>query len=199
MKRAAILIVFVFAVMTLVAGCAKQPTAEMEQTKAAVSDVIAAGIGKYAPEDEKMLNDALAAAMDEIKAQDAKTFKSYDKAKQMLADVKKQAETLKTDLPAKKEAAKQNAIAAQEAANAALAEAQALLAKAPKGKGTAADIDAIRGDVKGIEDAMKEVQTLIDTEEYGAAATKANAAKDQATAIKDEITQALEKVKGAKK
>ena len=107
------------------------------------------GLGKYAPEDEKKLNDSLAAINEELKVQDGKTFKSFDKTKQMLADLSKMAADMKAALPAKKEAAKQAAVAAMEAAKAAAEEAKKLLAKAPKGKGTAADIEALKGDMKG--------------------------------------------------
>lgn len=144
------------------------------------------------------MKDALAAAMEEIKIQDGKTFKNYDKAKQMLAEVKKSAEEMKAALPAKKEQAKQNALNALESAKTAVSEAKALLAKAPKGKGTVADIQALREDVKGLEDSLAEVSGLIEKEEFGEAVTKANALKEKASGVSDQIKQALEKVKGAK-
>ncbi len=43
--------------------------------------VISKGVEKYSQEDEKKLKDALAAAMEEVKLQDGKTFKNYDKTK----------------------------------------------------------------------------------------------------------------------
>lgn len=185
-------------ILTLLVGCGKKPTQEIESTQGAVNAVISEGLGKYAPEDEKKLKDALASAMDEIKVQDGKTFKNYDKAKQMLADVKKMAEEMKAALPAKKEQAKQNALSALEAAKSAVSEAKSLLAKAPKGKGTAADIQALSGDVKGLEESLAEVSGLIEKEEFSEAVTKANALKEKASGVSDQIKQALEKVKGAK-
>lgn len=185
-------------ILTLLMGCGKKPTQEIESTQGAVNAVISEGLGKYAPEDEKKLKDAMAAAMDEIKVQDGKTFKNYDKAKQMLADVKKMAEEMKAALPAKKEQAKQNALSALEAAKSAVSEAKTLLAKAPKGKGTAADIQALSGDVKGLEDSLAEVSGLIEKEEFGEAVTKANALKEKASGVSDQIKQALEKAKGTK-
>jgi hypothetical protein len=191
-------IVFGFMVMALLTGCGKKPTQEIEDTKAAANAVISEGLGKYSPEDEKKLNDAMTAAMDEIKTQEGKTFKNYDNAKQMLAEVKKNAEEFKAALPAKKEQAKQNALSAQEAAKTAVDDAKKLLAKAPKGKGTAADIEALRGDVKGLEESLSEVQGLIDKEEYGTAVTKADAIKEKATGVANQIKEAMEKVKAGK-
>lgn len=198
MKKGIILIFIALLALALVSGCAKKPEKEIKETETAVNAVISEGLGKYAPEDEKKLKDALSAAMDEIKTQEGKTFKNYDKAKQMLADVKKTAEELKASLPQKKEQAKQNALQAQEAAKSSVEEAKGLLAKAPKGKGTAADIEALRGDVKGLEDSLNEIQSLIEKEEFMEAVNKANAVKEKATGVSNQIKEALEKVKAKK-
>ncbi len=182
-------------ILTFLVACGKKPSAEIESAESAVNAVVSEGLGKYSPEDEKKLKDALAAAMEEVKLQDGKTFKNYDKAKQMLAEVKKSAEEMKASLPAKKEEAKKKAVKVLESAKSAVNEAKSLLAKAPKGKGTAADIEALKGDVKGLEESLREVQALIDKEEYGEAVTKANALKEKASGVSSQITQALEKAK----
>jgi len=186
-------------VMAFVVGCASKPEQEINAAKAAMEGVIKEGLAKFAPEDEKKLKDAMAAVDAELKVQEGKTFKSYDKTKQLLADLTKMAADMKAALPAKKEKAKQDATAALEAAKTALADAKKLLAKAPKGKGTAADIEALRGDVKGAEDMLPEIQGMIDKEDYSAAITKANAIKDKAAGVGDQITKALEKVKAPAK
>jgi len=183
-------------------ACSKQPAQEINAAKSAVDTVISEGAEKYASEDAKKMNADLTAAMDEIKTQDGKFMKNYDKAKGMLAKVKADAETLKAGLAVKKEEAKKNAIASQEAAKAAIDEAKSLLSKAPKGKGSSADIEAMKADIKGIEEAFPDVQKLIDAEDYVAASDKANAMKDKASEISGQIKQAIEKVgapKAAKK
>ena len=197
MKRAR-WIVLGFVVMAFVAGCGTKPQQEIDAATAAMNAVIAEGLGKYAPEDEKKLKDAMAAVNEELKIQEGKTFKNYDKTKQMLADLTKMVADMKAALPAKKEKAKQAALAALEAAKAALADAKKALAKAPKGKGTAADIAALQGDVKGAEGMLPEVQALIEKEDYQAAVTKANAIKDKAAGVGDQVMKALEKGKGMK-
>jgi hypothetical protein len=198
MKKALKLMAVSMVLVFLFVGCAKPPTEEMNAAKAAIDAVVADGAMKFAAEDAKKLNDAMKAVQDEIKAQESKTFKDYDKAKQILAKVKADAGTLKTALPAKKEEAKKNATAAQDAAKAAVAEAKALLAKAPKGKGSKADIEALRADLKGIEDALAEVKTAFDGEDYMVAIEKSNAIKDKSAAISDQVKKAMEKV-GTKK
>lgn len=185
-------------VIFLLAGCAKPPTEEINAAKASIDAVVAEGAQKFAAEDAKKLNDSMQAAQDEIKVQDGKTFKDYAKTKELLAKVKADAETLKAGLAAKKEEAKKNAAAAQEAAKASVADAKALLAKAPKGKGSTADIEALKADLKGIEDSMAEIKTANDAEDYNVAIEKSNAVKDKAAAISEQIKKAMEKV-GTKK
>ncbi len=194
LKLTALAMVVVFVLV----GCGKQPTEEMNAAKTSIDAFIADGAEKYDAAGAKSLNDAMQAAQDEIKVQDAKFFKDYAKAKELLVKAKADADKLKTELAAKKEAAKNNALAGQEAAIASVAEAKALLDKAPKGKGSQADIEAFKADLKGIEDSLAEVKTAVDTEDYNVAIEKANAIKDKATAISDQVKAAMEKV-GAKK
>jgi len=198
MKNALKLLALSMVTIFLLVGCAKLPTEEINAAKASVDAVVAEGAQKFAAEDAKKLNDSMQAAQDEIKVQDGKTFKDYAKTKELLAKVKADAETLKAGLAAKKEEAKKNAAAAQEAAKASVADAKALLAKAPKGKGSKADIEALKADLKGIEDSMAEIKTANDSEDYNAAIEKSNAVKGKAAAISDQIKKAMEKV-GTKK
>ncbi len=203
MKNLSKYLVLVLAVAMIVtlAACAKQPTQEMDGAKAAVDSAIAAGGDKYAKEEVKGLNDELTAAMDEIKVQDGKFFKNYDKAKEILAKVKSSADALTAEIPARKEKAKGEAQAAIDAAKTAVTDAKALLAKAPKGKGTKADIEALKADVAGLEAAVTEAEGLMGTEDYLGAADKANGVKAKASEVAGQITAAMEKAgkKPAKK
>lgn len=185
-------------VMFILAGCAKQPTEDMSAAQKAVEDLKGTGAEKYIPEDTKKVDDSLAAALNEIKAQDSKfaLTRNYDKAKQMLAQVKADSEKVKADIAAKKEEAKKNALAGQEAARASVKEAKALLAKAPMGKGARADIEALKGDIKGLEDSVPELQRLIDKEDYAVAIDKAKAIKEKADGVSNQIKEAMKKVKG---
>jgi hypothetical protein len=198
MKNMLKLLVLSMVTIFLLVGCGKLPTEEINAAKASVDAVVAEGAQKFAAEDAKKLNDSMQAAQDEIKVQDGKTFKDYAKTKELLAKVKADAETLKAGLAAKKEEAKKNAAVAQEAAKASVADAKALLAKAPKGKGSKADIEALKADLKGIEDSMAEIKTANDSEDYNAVIEKSNAVKGKAAAISEQIKKAMEKV-GTKK
>jgi len=195
MKRLLISLTLIMAMLVVLTSCSKQPTQEMGDAKAAIDAVIADGGEKYANDEVKALNDELTAAMDEVKVQDGKFIKNYDKAKEMLAKVKSSADALYAELPARREKAKNDAIVALDAATSAVSNANMMLAKAPKGKGTKADIEAMRADVAGIEAALTEAQGMIDNGDYLDATDKANGAKIKADEVADMISQAMAKKK----
>jgi len=183
-------------VMSLFVSCAKQPTQEIDAAKAAVEAAANEGATIYAPEELKAINDQMTAAMDEINTQSKKFFKKYGPAKEMLVKAVADADALKATIPAKKEAAKNAALTAQQEAQAAITEAKTLLEKAPKGKGTKADIEAMKADLKGLEDSFPQIQTAIDQEDFFGASNTAATIKEKAVAISDQVKAAIEKVKG---
>jgi hypothetical protein len=187
-------LVVILGLVFIVAAC-KQPTALIDGTKAAIEDVTKAGADKYAVDELKALNDDLAKAMDEVNAQDKKFFKKFGTSKEMLTQVTTKANELKAQIPAKIEAAKNLAIQLQGEAQAALTEAKDLLAKAPKGKGTAKDLEVLKGDLTGAETAFPEIQAALDAQDFIGAQDKAKSVKEKAVAITEQVKQAMEKVK----
>lgn len=174
------------ATVFLFTACAKQPAQEINSAKAAVDAAISEGAEKYSPVEAKKLNDELSSAMNEVKTQDAKFLKKYDKAVEMLAKVKADAEALKAGLAVKKEEAKKNALLAQESARAAVDEVKALAAKLPKGK-SKADTEVVQNDIKGLEEALPDVQKLIEGEDYTAAVSRAAAVKEKAAGMTEQL------------
>jgi len=175
--------------------CAQPAHPADRWNQGAIDAVAQAGGNIYCQEEMKKLNDDLQVAMDEVNAQSKKLFKRYGKAKEMLAKVKTDADAVKALIPARKEEAKNAALAAQTEAKAAVDEAKALLEKAPKGKGTKADIEAMKADLAGLETMLTEVQTAIDGEDYFGAKDKALSIKEKAAAISEQINAAIAKVK----
>lgn len=184
-----LLMVFLFA------SCAKQPTQEIDAAKAAIDEVVKAGGNIYAQEELKQLNDDYNAAMEEVNAQSKKLFKKYGNAREMLAKVETDAEAVLTLIPERKEQAKNEAIQAMDEAKAAFEEAKALLAKAPVGKGTKADIEALKSDLAGIETLLTEAQAAFDSEDYLSARDKAASIKEKAAAVSEQIQAAIAKVR----
>ena len=182
-----------FAVMTV--ACGAPPTADIDAAKAAVTAATTAGAGDYAAASLKAAEDAQAALDAELKAQEGNWFKSYDKAKQLAADLKTAGEKAAADAAAGKEKAKADATQGIADAKTALKEAEDLLAKAPKGKGSAADIAMMKTDLTTAATAVTEAETALGNGKFLEAIAKADSVKKAAATVKDAVEQA----KGAKK
>ena len=121
-----------------VTGCASPPNADVDAAKAALDRAATDRAGQYAAESLKAAQDARAALDVELKAQEGKWFKSYDKTKELAVAAKAAGDKAAADAVAGKE--KADAVAAKEKADAAAARAKAKMApvrvggriKAPK-------------------------------------------------------------------
>ncbi len=193
MKRFALVLLGVVLMAGLTA-CGKQPVEEINATRAALDAAVSEGAEKYTAEDLRLVSDAMAAAMDEVKVQDGKMFKNYDQAKAQLAKVKAEAETLQAKVLTVKEELRAAAASALNEANAAVAEARGQVENAPAGKGSAADIEMMKADVQGLEAALAEIQPLIDSGEFAIAAEKAVTIRGKAQGIAEEVRIAREKL-----
>jgi TonB family protein len=86
----------------IVAGCGAPPAADVDAARASVEKATSAGASQYAPEALKTAQDAQAALDAELKAQDEKWFKSYDKAKDLAESAKAAGDKAATDASAAK-------------------------------------------------------------------------------------------------
>jgi hypothetical protein len=183
---------FGFFVLLTFTACSKQPVQEITAAKSAVDSAMAEGAEKYSPAEAGKVNDALTAAMTEVKMQEGKFLKDYKKAKEMLAKVKADADNLKAGLAAKKEEAKKKALAAEESARASVSEAKESLAKAMKSTKAKLDIEVLSDNISGLEESLAEIKKLIDTEDYTTVIEKAGALKAKAEGVAEEAVEATE-------
>jgi TonB family protein len=110
-------------------GCASPPAADVDAAKAAVDKAEANHAGQYAAESLKAAQDARAALDVELKTQEGKWVKSYDKTRELAAAAKAAGDKAAADAVAGKE--KADALAAKETAAAkAKADAAATRARA---------------------------------------------------------------------
>jgi TonB family protein len=115
-----------FGLALVAAGCASPPNTDVDAAKAAVDKASTQGADRFAPESLKSAQDARAALDAELKAQDEKWVKSYDKARELAVAAKNAGEKASADAVAGKE--KADAVAAKARANAAAAKAKAVSA-----------------------------------------------------------------------
>jgi TonB family protein len=109
-----------------VTGCASPPNADVDAAKAALDRAATDRAGQYAAESLKAAQDARAALDVELKAQEGKWLKSYDKTKELAVAAKAAGDKAAADAVAGKE--KADAVAAKEKADAAAARAKAKMA-----------------------------------------------------------------------
>jgi TonB family protein len=105
-----------------VTGCGSPPQADVDAAKAALDTAATDRAGQYAAESLKAAQDAQAALDAELKVQEGKWFKSYDKTKELAAAAKAAGEKAAADAVAAK--------AKADAAIKAKADAEAARAKA---------------------------------------------------------------------
>lgn len=185
------ILTLVLGLAVTVVGCGAPPTADIDAAKTAITAAGAAGAGEYAAPSLKAAEDAQAALDAELKAQDGKWVKSYDKAKELAVAAKAAGEKAAADATAGKEKAKADATQAVTDAKAALAEAEGLLEKAPKGKGSAADIAAMKTDLTTAATTIAEAETALGNEKCLDAKAKAESAKNAATTVKTAVETAI--------
>lgn len=118
-----------FGVMTLglalaVAGCGAPPTADVDAAKAAIEKAASERAGQYASASFKAAQDAQAALDAELKAQEGKFIKSYDRARELAAEAKAAGDKAAAEAGAEREKA-EAAAARAKAAAAARAKAKA--------------------------------------------------------------------------
>jgi TonB family protein len=101
----------------LATGCAAPPTAEVDAAKAAVDKAVAGGAGQYAAESLKSAQEARTALDAELKAQEGKWFKSYDRTRELAMAAQAAGDKAAAEAIAGKE--KVEAVAAKEQADAA--------------------------------------------------------------------------------
>src|SRR6266545_4233372 len=100
-----------------VTGCASPPSADVDAAKAAVDKATTEHADQYAAESLKAAQDARAALDVELKAQEGKVFKSYDKTRELAIAAKAAGDKAAADAVAGKE--KADAVSAKVKADAA--------------------------------------------------------------------------------
>jgi hypothetical protein len=111
---------------------------------------------------------------------------------------KAKSEKAAADGAAGKEQAKSDATTAISDATTAVTDAKAMLEKAPKGKGTQADLEAMKADLTAADSTIADANSAMAAEKYKDAKAKAEAAKSSAANVVSQIQAAMEAKKVAK-
>ena len=195
-------IVCVMAVMVLfVTGCSKAPQAEIDAAKAALEQAAVAEADVYATEEYGAAEEAMKQLEAELTVQEEKSslFRRYGKAKELAAEVTTASATAADAAVAGKAQVQAEATDAIAATRELLAEVQAMLAKAPRGKGTQADLAAMKADLEGVATALDEADAALAAGGFMQAQTGADAAREVLEQVQADITAAIEARKAARR
>jgi len=181
--------------LTVLAGCAKPPTEQIEAAEKAVTEAQQSGASTYVAEDYAKVEGTMAALKKEMAEQDAKlaVLRDYGKVEQLAIAAKSESERVKAEAIKRKEEAKAAALQAQQVAQEAVASTLALVAKAPTGKDRAA-LESIKADAEALKASLNQVQMAIDVADYPAAQTQAKAIHEKSQSVSHEIEVALAKI-----
>jgi hypothetical protein len=195
-------IVCVMAVMALcVTGCSKAPQAEIDEAKAALEQAAVAEADVYAAEQYAAAEDAMKRLEAELTVQEEKSslFRRYGTAKELVAEVTTASEAAATAAVSGKAQVQAEATDAIAATRELLAEVQQMLAKAPTGKGTKADLAAMKADLEGVATALDEADATLAAGGFMQAKTGADAAREVLEQVQADITAAIEARRAARR
>ncbi len=188
-------------VVLLAAGCSKPPTDAVNAAKAALETAREAGAADYALESLGAAERAQTDLEVEIAAQEQKfsLLRSYAKAEELATAAQAAAAEATQDAAAGKEAARTEATTLMDSVRATLAEVKELVDKAPRGKGTRAEIDAMKADVAAVESGVGDIDAAILEGQYLDALAKAQAASETLDQVKAEIQGAMDAKEAARR
>jgi hypothetical protein len=194
--------VMLLVVAVIAVGCAKPPQVEIDGAKAALSAAEQAEAPKYAQAEWDKANQAQSAVNAELEAQQAKfaLFRSYTKAKQLIAEAQNAANAAKDAGVAGKEKAKNEAQAAITAVKGAVEQAGVLVAdiekcRRPKPKDFKKDWELKKGQVDGFAGPVADLDAKFGREDFLGAKAQAETLKAQVDAWVTEITEVKTKLK----
>jgi len=181
--------------LALFSGCAKAPTQELADAKAALETAVKAEANVYAAEAYKTINDSLEAAQAEIQAQDSKftLFRNYDRAKAMLEVVKTASAEAVQQTAVNKEKVRAEADTLIQQATAAIEQAKKKLAKAPRGKEGKMVMLTFQNDLKTLEAELNMAKQSQEQGQYMVARDKSKSVLDQVNAMITELQTAMTK------
>jgi hypothetical protein len=199
MKRISLSVLAGVALLSV--ACAKEPTDAVSAWKASLEAAKTAGAADYAPAALASAETAGAALDAELKAQSEKfaLTRSYTKAAELAAAAKAAADKAAAEAVTGKEQMKAEATTLIAGVRGSLDAAKQALAKAPKGKGSAADLEAMNVDVAGVESSLAAMDSAMAAGNFKDAKVKAEAAKQTLDKIVADVQAAIAAKKGGKR
>ncbi len=187
--------------LVLLAGCSKPPQAALDVMNTTLGEAEAAAAGEYAPDALARAQEAIAAVNTEMAAQADKfaLTRSYTKTAELAAAAQQAAADATQAAAAARQKAEQDAAASLETATAALANAQSLIdtlaACRRTPKGFAADLEALRGTLDGLNGQLPAIQEAIAAQKFLSAVSLGQALTGQVTTLTTDLQGAKDRIR----
>lgn len=160
-------------------ACADEPTLELDAARQSVDAASAAAAPEYAPEAMEPLV-VVQMELDTEMAAQAERFapmRSYDRARQLADSLKQLADAATTRANEARAEAQRSADSLMVTLAAELAATRTAVETAPRGKGSAADLAALTGDLDGLGTVLEEARGAYAASDYRGALTKLEAVR----------------------
>lgn len=184
-----------FVAVAVLAGCDDPPTAELDAAKQALNSARDVGAERFAANEYSAAQRAYseAEATTNTEAERFFLFKDFEQARAQIADAKSKAMQAESSAEAEKKRQRESAEAAIATARDAVAAAYTSLEEAPSGKGTEADIEALRAELSAAEADMDAAEAALDSENFSDAESLAESADQKATEVADGVMVAVDR------
>jgi len=201
MKKIFLALPVLVGVALLTSACAKEPADAVAAARSALTAARAAQAADYAPASLSAAESAVAALDAELKAQSERfaLTRSYTKATELATAAKAAGDTAVADAATGKAAAQAEATTLIAAVRTGVDEVKLLLDKAPKGKGSQADIEALKSDLAGIEASLADMDAAMASGAFKDAKAKGEAAQQGLDRIRTDIQAAIAAKAGARR
>jgi len=184
----------------MAAACAQPPTAEIGAAESAIAAAETAEAETYAADVYAAAQEAQSALQAEMTVQQEKfaPLRSYTKVTELAASAQAAAETAAQEAAAGKERVRAETAQLIVEAKAAVEEATLLLESAPQGKGSQADIAAMKADLAAVGLSLGEADVAASASNFTEARNKAESALAAAAKVKTSIEDAQAVQQGAR-
>jgi hypothetical protein len=187
------------AALTMVAflsSCGKAPQAKIDETNAAIDSAVVLQAGVYVPAELAAVQDSMKAILAEVEVQNGKLFKNFKEVTVNLDKTLAAAKLVQTNAVAKKEEVKKQVETLMTDIKAVIEENKKLFVRAPRGKEGAQALEQMKTEMTTVEASVAEAQALYDKGSYMDAFNKVTAAKNTADKINADVKEAIKKVGG---
>ena len=156
-------------------GCEEAPSGDLDRARLAIEEARASGAATWTPEEFAHAERMAEVGASEIKAQSERYAfsRNYGRAREILAAARQDALAARDAAQREKEHAKGDAIESLGRARTTLQGAHAALQIAPSPRDGRAELARLRSDLLSVESQFADVERLIQTEDYRAAAARA--------------------------